>query len=106
MTSLTRTPGASIFFNSGMTSFGTAGNSSRIFANSTNSALTGNLAPINNVVPGAIFMVNSDNYYFVDYSTTLGFKQLATTTSNFSTAGATDNVRDVNGTATSLPTPS
>ena len=97
MTSLTRTPGASIFFNQGMTSFGSAGNSSRILANTTNTQLTGNLAPINGVVPGAFFMVNTDNYFFVDYSPTLGFKQLASTTNNFITAGASDNVRDVSG---------
>jgi len=94
MTSLARTTGATIFFNQGMTNFGTAGNSSRILANTTNSPLTGNLAPINGVVPGAFYMQNTDNYYFVDYSTTLGFKQLGTTTNNFITAGATDNVSD------------
>jgi len=94
MTSLARTTGATIFFNQGMTNFGQSGNSSRILANTTNSPLTGNLAPINGVVPGAFYMQNTDNYYFVDYSTTLGFKQLGTTTNNFITAGATDNVSD------------
>jgi len=97
MTSLTRNTGASILFASGMTNFGTAGNSSRILANATNSALTGNLAPIHDVVPGAFYMVNTDNYFFVNYSTTLGFQQLATTTNNFAAGGVTSNVRDGNG---------
>ncbi|NBW85517.1 MAG: hypothetical protein EBR23_01465, partial [Planctomycetia bacterium] len=99
ITSLARSPGAELFLNpNAATNFGVIGSGQRIVVSA---ALSGNLAPVNGVVPGAFTSVNTDNYYAVGYVPGLGFGPVGagvagfpTGTSTFSTAGATDNVVD------------
>ena len=97
LSSLTRNNGASLLINPNASAgLGTVGNNPRILVNS---ALTGNLAAINGVIPGVFTSANTDNYHMVGYVAGLGFGALGTagfptTTANFATAGATDNVYD------------
>jgi fibronectin-binding autotransporter adhesin len=97
--SLSRSTGAELFLNQNQaTNFGIIGNGQRIVVTS---GLSGNLTPVNGVVPGAYTSTNTDTYYMVGYVPGLGFGPVGagtagfpSTTSNFSTAGPTDNVYD------------
>lgn len=97
LASLTRSTGAEIEINRGTgTNLGLIGNSPRVVVTA---GLTGNLTPVNGVVPGVFSSTNTDNYHFVGYAPGMGFGILGTagfptTTTNFATAGATDNVYD------------
>lgn len=77
LTSLTRNTGAELWFNRGnSTSLGLVGNNPRIIVTG---GPTGNLAPINGVVPGAFTNANGDNYHMVGYVPGLGFGAFGTT---------------------------
>ena len=77
LTSLTRSTGAELWFNRGnSTSLGLVGNNPRIIVTG---GPTGNLAPINGVVPGAFTNANGDNYHMVGYVPGLGFGAFGTT---------------------------
>jgi autotransporter-associated beta strand protein len=96
LVSLTRATGAEIEINRQQGNSGLIGNNPRVVVTA---ALTGNLAPVNGVVPGVFGSTNTDNYHFVGYAPGLGFGNVGaagfpTTTSNFAAAGATDNVQD------------
>ena len=93
LTSLTRNPGAAIVLGA-MTNLGTIGNNSRVVVSG---GLSGNLAPVNGVVPGVFNTQGSDNWYFVGYVPGLGFGALGTagfpnTVASLAVAGITDNV--------------
>lgn len=95
MNSLTRTSGAALVLNNEGVLLGTAGNNPRLMLSSGLSSLTGNLAPVNGVIPG-LFFSNSGggSRAFVNYDNTLGFVPV-TSTAGSSSSISTDNVTGV-----------